>query len=93
MSHFTTTRAWRGARIGLDPLTITAKFENGVFRPREDVKIKEGTLVEVVIPVEQKAPDKRPSIKDLPFYGIWKDRADIGDGVDYVNDFRENPRG
>jgi hypothetical protein len=36
---------------------------------------------------------KRPSIKDLPFYGIWKDRADIGTGVDYVNKLRDNPRG
>ena len=25
-------------------------------------------------------------------YGIWKDRADIGDGVDYVNKLRDNPR-
>ena len=76
----------------VDPMTIAAKFENGVFRPLEDVKIKEGTVVEVLLPVEQPAAGERPSIKDLPFYGIWKDRADIGTGVDYVNKLRENPR-
>ena len=74
-------------------MNIAAKYENGVFRPLEDVKIKEGTVVEVHVPVEQRAPHKRPSIKDLPFYGIWKDRADIGDGVDFVNKLRDNPRG
>jgi len=59
-------------------MTIAAKYENGVFRPLEDVKIKEGTVVEVLVPVEQQAARKRFSVKDLPFYGIWKDRADIG---------------
>ena len=74
-------------------MTIVAKFENGVFRPLEDVKIKEGTVVEVLVPMEQLAARKRPSIKDLPFYGLWKDRADVGDGVDFVNKLRDNPRG
>jgi predicted DNA-binding antitoxin AbrB/MazE fold protein len=74
-------------------MTIAAKYENGVFRPLEDVRIKEGTVVEVHVPVEQQAAHIRPSIKDLPFYGIWKDRADIGDGFQFVNRLRDNPRG
>ena len=57
------------------------------------MKIKEGTVVEVLVPVEQQPVPKRHSIRDLPFYGIWKDRADIGDGVGYVNKLRDNPRG
>lgn len=73
-------------------MTIAAKFENGVFRPLENVKIKEGTVVEVLVPAEQPAARERSSIKDLPFYGIWKDRDDIGDGVDYVNKVRDNQR-
>jgi predicted DNA-binding antitoxin AbrB/MazE fold protein len=73
-------------------MTIAAKYENGVFRPLEEVKIKEGTVVEVVVPAEQQEARKRASIKDLPFYGIWKDRDDIGDGVDYVNKLRDNAR-
>ena len=74
-------------------MTIPAKFENGVFRPLADVEIKEGTVVEVLVPAEQRPAGKRPSIKDLPFYGMWKDRADISDGVEYVNKLRDNPRG
>jgi len=43
-------------------MTIAAKFENGVFRPLEDVQIKEGTVVEVLVPAEQKPPGQRRSI-------------------------------
>jgi predicted DNA-binding antitoxin AbrB/MazE fold protein len=74
-------------------MTIPAKYENGVFRPLEIVQMKEGTVVEVLVPTEQERERKRPSVKDFPFYGMWKDRADIGDGVDYVNKLRDNPRG
>ena len=74
-------------------MIIAAKYEKGVFRPLEDVKIKEGTVVEVHVPVEQQAARERTSVKDLPFYGLWKDRADIGDGLDFVNKLRDNPRG
>jgi predicted DNA-binding antitoxin AbrB/MazE fold protein len=74
-------------------MTIPAKYENGVFRPLEIVQMKEGTVVEVLVPAEQEPARKRRSVKDLPFYGMWKDRADIGDGVDYVNKLRDNPRG
>jgi predicted DNA-binding antitoxin AbrB/MazE fold protein len=74
-------------------MTIPAKFENGVFKPLERVQIKEGTVVTVVVPSEQEPASKQRSIKDLPFYGMWKDRTDIGDGVDYVNKLRNNPRG
>ena len=74
-------------------MTIPAKYENGVFRPLEIVQMKEGMIVEVLVPAEQEPARKRRSIKDLPFYGMWKDRTDIGDGVDYVNQLRDNPRG
>jgi hypothetical protein len=43
--------------------------------------------------MEQQPARERPSIKDLPFCGIWKDRADIGTGIEYVNKLRDNPRG
>ena len=59
----------------------------------QDVAIKEGTVVHVHVSAEGELGSKRQSIKDLPFYGMWKDRADIGDGVDYVNRLRDNPRG
>jgi predicted DNA-binding antitoxin AbrB/MazE fold protein len=48
-------------------MTIPAKFEDGVFRPLEAVRIKEGTVVEVHVPAEKKPEGQRRSIKDLPF--------------------------
>ena len=74
-------------------MTIAAKYEDGVFRPLEKMTIKEGTIVEVRVPPEGELPRKRPSIKELPFYGMWADRDDITDGVSYVNKLRDNPRG
>ena len=74
-------------------MTIAARYEDGVLRPLEDVTIKEGTIVEVRVPSEGEPPHKRPSIKDLPFFGMWADRDDITDGVSYVNKLRDNPRG
>ena len=74
-------------------MTIPAKYENGVFRPLEEVRIKEGTVVAVLVPAEEEPSGKRRSIKDLPFYGMWKDRSDIGDGVEYVNKLRDHPGG
>jgi predicted DNA-binding antitoxin AbrB/MazE fold protein len=72
-------------------MTIPAEYENGVFRPLENVQIKEGTLVEVRVPVENAPAGQWRSIRDLPFFGMWKDREDIGDGVEYVNRIRNRP--
>jgi hypothetical protein len=74
-------------------MTIPARYENGIFRPLEEVAIKEGTVVEVLLPAGSESPRGRRSIKDLPFFGLWADRDDITDGVSYVNDLRDNPRG
>ena len=68
-------------------MTIPARYEKGVFRPLQDLSIKEGTLVEVHLPVE--VPAKRPcSIADSPFAGMWKDREDMADSVEYINRLR-----
>jgi predicted DNA-binding antitoxin AbrB/MazE fold protein len=74
-------------------MTIPAKYENGVFRPLEAVQIEEGTVVEVHVPADQSPTGQRRSIKDLPFFGMWKDRTDIESGVEYVNRLRDNSRG
>ncbi len=71
-------------------MTIPAKYENGVFKPLQDVKIEEGTVVEVYVPQGEKA--KPRSIGDLGFAGMWAYRDDITDGVTYVNRLRDNPR-
>jgi hypothetical protein len=75
----------------LRTMTITAKYEDGVFKPLEDVVIEEGAIVEVH--VRKKETAKPRSIRDLGFTGMWADRDDITDGVAYVNRLRDNPRG
>jgi hypothetical protein len=72
-------------------MTIAAKYENGVFRPLENVKIKEGIVVEIRVPQEEQA--KPQSIGELGFAGMWADRDDITNGVSYVNRLRDKPRG
>jgi len=82
-------RQWQAG----ERMMIPAKYENGVFRPLQQVAIKEGTVVEVHVPAECEPAGNRRSIKDLPFYGMWADRDDITDGASYVNRLRDNPRG
>lgn len=74
-------------------MTTTAKYENGVFRPLESVSLKEGAVVEPHVLEETEPARKRKSIKDLPFYGMWAGRDDIGDGVSYVDALRNSSRG
>ena len=72
--------------------SIKAKYENGVFRPLEDVPMKEGTEVDVYPRGEHGGNGKKPkSVRDLAVYGMWKDREDIGTGADYVSRIREYP--
>ena len=68
-------------------MTIPATYENGVFKPLEDVHLTEGTRVEVHVPAE--GATKRPtSVRDLPIFGMWADREDIPDGVTYEDRIR-----
>lgn len=45
---------------GRSAMTIVAKYENGIFRPLENVTLKEGTIVEVRLPTEGEQPRTRP---------------------------------
>jgi predicted DNA-binding antitoxin AbrB/MazE fold protein len=75
-------------------MTITAKFEDGVFKPLEEVGIVEGTVVEIHVPSNLHRPrSKAQSVGDFDFYGMWKDRTDISDSVEYINNLRQNLRG
>jgi predicted DNA-binding antitoxin AbrB/MazE fold protein len=79
------------ATIGIEKqatMTIPATYENGVFKPLGDVKLTEGTRVEVHVPAED-APRRSKSVRDSPIFGMWADREDIPDGVTYVNRLRE----
>ena len=75
-------------------MTISAKYEDGVFKPLEDVTINEGTIVEVRVPsCAERLTRKTRSVRDFAFYGMWKDRTDLGDSVEYINSLRRELRG
>jgi predicted DNA-binding antitoxin AbrB/MazE fold protein len=75
-------------------MTISAKYEDGVFKPLEDVTINEGTIVEVRVPsYAERLKTKSRSVRDFAFYGMWKDRADMADSVEYIDSLRRNFRG
>ena len=73
-------------------MTIPARYEKGVFKPLQKVPIKEGTIVEVHLPLEAPA-ERLPSIADSPFAGMWKDREDMADSVEYVSRLRRELHG
>lgn len=73
-------------------MTIAAKYENGVFRPLQSVQIQEGTVVEVSVPTPSKR-EKPKSIGDTAFAGMWKDREDMADSVEYINRLRSQLHG
>ena len=50
-------------------MVIEAKFENGVFKPIGEVRLEEGTTVEIHINHE-KTTERSTSIRDLGFTGI-----------------------
>jgi predicted DNA-binding antitoxin AbrB/MazE fold protein len=75
-------------------MTIAAKYENGVFKPLEEVNINEGTIVEVRVPSRAtRRKNKARSVGDFAFFGMWKDRTDIRDSVEYINHLRRDLRG
>jgi hypothetical protein len=68
-------------------VTIPAKYENGVFKPLEDVNLAEGTEVQVHLPAE---PPRRPkSVREFAAFGMWADRDDVPDGVTYEDRIRQ----
>ena len=69
-------------------MTIAAKYENGVFKPLEDVKLAEGAMVEVHVR-ETVEPPPFPNLRELAAFGMWADRDDIPDGVTYEDRIRQ----
>ena len=75
-------------------MSIRAIYEKGVFKPLEHVPVKEGTEVDVY-PRNKGKKDggtRRNSVKDYAAFGMWKDREDIGDSVEFVNRLRQPRR-
>ena len=70
-------------------MAIRAKYEGGVFKPLERVKLKEGTVLYIKIPGARRKPTP---VRSSGIVGMWKDRKDIRSGVSYVDRLREFPR-
>jgi len=74
-------------------MVIRARFEKGVFKPLEAVPVKEGTEVEVYVRNGRKNGAKRRlPITEFEAFGLWKNRTDFKDGLDYVNRIRRYRR-
>ncbi len=65
--------------------TIEAIYKNGVLKPLNTLDISEYEHVTLIIKPHKK--DKRKGKKEKAF-GIWKDRDDIQNSVEWVNKFR-----
>jgi predicted DNA-binding antitoxin AbrB/MazE fold protein len=73
--------------------SIRVKYEDGVFKPLEKLrKLKEGAIGEVYVEAEVEQTRKRPSMRSSEFFGLWKNRRDIGDGLSYVRNVRSKSR-
>lgn len=74
--------------------SIRVKYEDGVFKPLKKIaKLKEGALGDVHVDGARVATtSKRPSVRESEFFGLWKNRKDLGDGLSYVRDLRSKSR-
>jgi hypothetical protein len=82
-------------------MNVVLRFENGVFRPLQPVSIQEGTLIEVQ--VDSAGPRAQANVAepgapvtalfDSGAFGLWQDREDIVDSVEFVNELRSRVRG
>jgi predicted DNA-binding antitoxin AbrB/MazE fold protein len=68
-------------------MTIAAKYEDGVFKPLEEVKLTEGARVEVHVAEQSRRRPK--SVREFAAFGMWADREDIPDGVTYEDRMRQ----
>jgi len=83
--------------------TVTLIFENGVFTPVEKVKLRarqkvRAKIIPFVSPTRKAVARKRAHadlVKDehvkqriRESFGMWADRDDIGDAVEWVNEIR-----
>lgn len=84
--------------------TITAIYDNGVLTPIEKVRLRKRQKVRVKIsslnghkrkrlassrrPRKYIARDKAIQQRVRESFGMWKDREDIGDAVEWINSIR-----
>ena len=69
-------------------MVIKARYVNGVFKPIEAAIVKEGVEADVYLIEKGNSEKASKSVQDYAVYGMWKDRTDIGDGIEFVNRIR-----
>ena len=68
---------------------IKVKYEKGFFRPLQSTEtIEEGAVGEVRL----RGKNGRSSVRSSEFFGLWKNRKDIKDGLSYVRKLRDEAR-
>jgi predicted DNA-binding antitoxin AbrB/MazE fold protein len=68
---------------------IRVKYEDGVFRPLHRVRsVKEGAIGEVRLKQEEERPTRRVSVRSSEFFGLWKGRKELGNGLSYTRKLR-----
>lgn len=74
--------------------SIRVKYEDGVFKPlKKTPRLRDGALGEVHVDTTRvETTSKRASVRSSEFFGLWKNRRDIGDGLSYVRDLRNKSR-
>ena len=74
--------------------SIRVKYEDGVFKPLEKPRrLKEGSIGEVYVEdARVETTRKRPSVRSSEFFGLWKNRKDIDEGLSYVRTLRGKSR-
>ena len=74
--------------------SIRVKYEDGVFKPlKKTPKLKDGALGEVHVDDAHVATThKRTSVRASAFFGLWKNRRDMDDGLPYVRTLRGESR-
>jgi predicted DNA-binding antitoxin AbrB/MazE fold protein len=70
------------------PTAVRAIFENGVFKPKEPVDLRDRTEVDIIVSEDSEASENGWQAWDR-FAGLWKDAAetDIAENHDkYLNE-------
>ena len=70
--------------------SIRVEYEDGVFKPLKKLrKLKAGATSKVHLDDEHiEATRTRPSVRSSEFFGLWKNRKDMDDGLSYVRTLR-----
>ena len=67
--------------------TFKAHFDGKAIIPDEPINLPKGTPLEIV--VQNKRPMTGKDLLNSGLIGMWKDRTDIGDSVEYARKLRQ----